>query len=262
MDGVEQTLTQEELEAKMAYVQKKEHVDRALEQVAAEKKKLEAEKAAFTAEQKRQTEELRQITEDATVTLDPKKVAEVVELIRNAEGDEAEAALAELLMATPKTSKDALKKSDVDSLVEEKLKTQQAAREEQERKAQEEALTQSIKSAEAKFEEDFKNEIGANRMESDFYDLAIVKYQKLAKDPVWNSKPLEEQFTKAGNLAKKQLGLDTTTVVDTKKSKQDLKEEITTTKAAGMKSEARSDEQKYQSRSDIVAEMKRERGQA
>jgi hypothetical protein len=241
-------------------VQKLESVDRRFEQVAEDKKKLDEERAAFAAEQAEKAKKLEQKKDAEQATLDAETLKATLKAIREGEGDEGVEELKKLLEATNKQTK--APEVDVDSLITERLERERKAREEQEQKAQEEALTKAIQDAERKFESDFSTEIGENKEASDFYDLAIVKYQKLAKDPAWNTKSYDEQFTQAGNLAKEQLGLgESTSTGDVTDDKTKLKEQITETKAASTKSEGRTDEEKIKSRGDIVMDMKRARHQ-
>ena len=256
VDGVEMTLTQEQLEKKLAEIQKAESVDRRFEKVAEERKKLEADRAAFTAEQEETVKKLDKLVGDAEVTLDPDKVRKVVHLIREGEGDDAEKALEELIATSVKVkAPKALTEAEVESMLAKRESKRAKEQEEQAEKDRQEALTKAVKDAERDFEEHFKDQIG-DKSNSEFYDLAIVKYQKIAKDPEWNTKSYAEQFIYAGDLAAKQLGMSSPA-----KTKDQLKEDIVSTPTASVKSSPLTEEEHAQTRSDVIADMKRQRNQ-
>jgi hypothetical protein len=175
-------------------------------------------------------------------------LSDLVEQIR--EGDKEDAVKAmEAIYNSLKNKKD-VDQTSVKAVV------TQAIREEKEQleKAQKESAERRLKEEMAEAEKKF-SEVYAKEMESDdFFDLAVMEDNKLQRDPTWDSRSLEERYIEAGNRAKVWMS-------KREDERQKKKEKATGVSQNSSRKGVETPIKKPKTPSDVIANMRKARGQ-
>ena len=255
VDGVEETLTQEELEKRIREYQKHKAADKRLEEAANKLKELEQLEATLKSKsQDKDDSDNKDDVDISTLEGYGDLFEKFANDIRDGNDKDAVEATKEFAKALTRLVPKATGSGSVDEQVREALAK---VREEEEAKQKEEEQTrldEEVDSAKKDFNKVYKEEL----KNDDFHALAIMEDNKLMKDPEWANKPLKERFLQAGENAKKWLegkGSKQTA----KDKKRNLKPIAQRSSNARLKDDDSGDSPL--SPSDIIKEMKQQRGQ-
>lgn len=184
--------------------------------------------------------------------------AEIARMLREGEEEEAANAIQKLIESVNKKEAKGKSTKDIQNLVDAAIQTERKRQEEEEKKRAKEAeilaLQSEMESAENAFKETFKDALEKSEY---FFDLAIVQDKKLENDPEWKDRSLKDRYEEAGNRAKKILNLD---VKDLRVDKKEKKKKIINLPSSSAREATKQEEDKA-SASDIIAEIKKARGQ-
>lgn len=256
VDGVEEELTQEELDKRLREYQKHKAADKRLEEAAAKMKELEKLEATLKSKSVEHEKESDKEDDIDISSLDGYDAVfeEFADTIRDGNDEDAAGAVKKftkaLIKMIPKSGS-----ANVDEQVRQELERVRKEEEEKLLAEQQEVLDKEVETAKDSFNKEFKKDL---EQEKDFYNLAVMEDNKLMNDPEWSNKPLVERFSQAGKNARK--WFTGKSINDkTKNEKRNLKPVQQKSGMARLKGDT---DDSPMTPSDIIKEMRKGRGQA
>jgi hypothetical protein len=257
VDGKETELTREEFEKQVREYQKHKAADKRLEEAAKKMKELEQLEATLKAQAEAKSKEKEEKKDDINIsTLDGYQnlFEKFATDIRDGDDEDAVEAVKEFAKALSGMVPKSQSSKSVDEQVREALDKvkQEEARKLEEEQAQ--AQAKEVEEAKTTFNERFKEEL----KNGDFFELAVMEDGKLLRTKEWEGKPLKERFLQAGENAKKWLR--------GKGSQQTAKDDKRNLRPVSQKSSTarlrdRDEGESPMTPSEVIADMKRRRGQ-
>ena len=255
IDGVEEELTEKELNDKLREYQKHKAADKRLEE-AAQKLKEAAEQTATLKKQTEENLKLKTIEDDKLSTLEgyDEIFDKFAREIRDGDDEDAVEATKEFAKALTGLLPKSGSPTDISQAVKEAVETMKAEEQGKREKEEEEKLEKETKEARLAFDKTFKEELE----NPDFFDLALMEDNKLLKDVEWTDKPLSERFQRAGENAKQWLKGkgSANSLKNKKKALKNVK-----SKSSVMRLKDKSEEDSPLSASQIINQMRKQRNQ-